>query len=270
MKMYRTYFFVIFFLTYLILMSQALTLKEIVSSENQKTLMKEGVIKIFNVADDKLTLAPYGSFSATILESIEIFEPTMLVESLYLLPKGHEHINSKWSASQQTSLFNILCSISTLSGIEYYSASRKRMRTFYDKSYIVDGPDGKFALSDPFFAKIPEVSTLYAIQRDLTFGENLYRYDYEVQAEFIKFTQENLTTLHWGLVPLLGKGKLRTTVMVVDVEGFLLVYAISAAKTALIPGLEGKMKDSFSNRADAIYGWFSQKAKLVLSAPIAK
>jgi hypothetical protein len=53
--------------------------------------------------------------------------------------------------------------------------------------------------------------------------------------------------------------------MVIDVEGYLLVYALSAAKTPLIPGLEGKMRDSFSNRADAIYGWFTQQANRIFS-----
>ena len=268
--MHQIYFFYPLFLFSLISMARALTVEEIVPFENRKILMKEGVIKVFNVADNKLALAPAGNITAGISESIDFFEPSLLVESLFLYHKDPEDGHSMWTDSQQTSVFNVFCSLSTLTGIEYYSASRKRMRTFYDKSYIVDGPEGKIPLADPAWSRVPEKSTLYVIQRDLTFGENRYRYDYEVKPEFIRFTQENLTTLHWGLVPLLGKGKLRTTVMVIDVEGYLLVYAISAAKTPLIPGLEGKMRDSFSNRADAIYGWFTQKADRIFSASSAK
>jgi hypothetical protein len=266
MRMYRSTVFYLLFFVSLLSMAQALTLEEILPFKNQEILMKEGVIKVFNLADNRLSLAPAGNITAGISESIDIFEPTLLVESLFLYPKSTKDAHLMWSISQQTRLFNVFCSISTLTGIEYYSASRKRMRIFYDKSYIVAGPEGKIPLSDPVLSIAPEKSTLYAIQRDLTFGENRYRYNYEVQPEFIRFTQENLTTLHWGLVPLLGKGKLRTTVMVIDVEGYLLVYAISAAKTPLIPGLEGKMRDSFSNRADAIYGWFTKKADSIFTA----
>jgi len=263
--MQRSHFFYPLFLVSVVSLAQALTLDELVPAENQKILIKEGVIKVFNVDDNKLALVPTGSSITGISEAIDIFKPTLLVESLFLYPKGSEYAHSMWSDSQQSNIFNVLCSISTLTGIEYYSASRKRMRIFYDKSYVVDGPEGKIPLSDPIVSKAPAKSTLYALQRDLTFGENRYRYDYDIQKHYIRFTQENLTTLHWGFVPLLGKGKLRTTVMVIDLEGYLLVYAISAAKAPLIPGLEGKMRDSFSNRADAIYGWFSKKADPIFS-----
>lgn len=264
--MYRIQFVSFIFTIFLVSMAQALSLEELVPYEIKQALIKDGVLKEFSVGDYQLALVPDGNSAVGMSEALDVFKPTILVESLFLYEKGSVNIDSVWNTLQQSSLFNVLCSISTLSGIEYYSASRKRMRIFYDTSYIVDGPEGEIPLPDPVFSKTPEKTTLYAIQKDLTFGENRYRYDYEAKPEYIRFTQENLTTMHLGLVPLLGKGKLRTTVTVIDAERYLLIYAISAAKTPLIPGLERKLRDSFSNRADAIYGWFIKKANYVFSA----
>jgi hypothetical protein len=193
------------------------------------------------------------------------------VEALYIYRKPAGAAGRAWSEEERTALFNLLRSLSTLSGIEYYSASRERMRVFYESSYVVDGPGGSSPLPDPVVSVVPERSTLFAVQKDLSFGENRYRYDYEATPADIAFTQLNLTTMTYGIIPVLGKERLKTMVLVSDTEEGYLLYAVSAAKTTLLPGLETKVKNSFSNRADAIYRWFSTRLDAVGAAgPVAK
>jgi len=140
------------------------------------------------------------------------------------------------------------------------------MRVFYESSSVVEGPDGKTPAADPVSDYVPDRATLYAVQKDLSFGENRYRYDYVCTPQDIGFTQTNLTGMSYGLVPVLGKERLRTIVLVSDTDEGLLLYAVSAARTTLLPGLDSKIKSSFSNRADAIYRWFSLRADAFLSS----
>jgi ribosomal protein L30E len=107
----------------------------------------------------------------------------------------------------------------------------------------------------------PEDKTIvYAKQTDITFGENIYKYEYLSYDDMLVFTQTNLTTMKYGILSLLGKNKLLSLVAIIDAEDCLLVYSATLVKASLLPGIEGKVRDSFSNRADAVYGWFKASA----------
>jgi hypothetical protein len=187
--------------------------------------------------------------------------PNMLVEALYLyLKPAHLKTDSAgWDDRQKIILFNQLTAISTLTGIQYYSASRGAMRTFYENSSIIDGPVTKKPLPDPVFAQPPAALTVYARQKDLTFGDNIYRYNYVNDKDAVFFTQENMTSLNYGIIPVIGKGNLRSVMAVIDCGDSILIYAASMAKAALLPGLSDKISDSFSNRAQAVLSWFSDR-----------
>jgi hypothetical protein len=106
----------------------------------------------------------------------------------------------------------------------------------------------------------PADLTLYARQKDLTFGDNIYRYDYTVMSGAFLFVQENLTTMSAGIIPAIGKNKLRSVVAVVDAGEYLLVYAVSMARAAALPGLKDRVGSSFSSRAEAVLSWFAAQA----------
>ena len=201
---------------------------------------------------------------AMVKEAIASLDPSLVVEALYLYRKPEIAAAGGWTEAERTALYNALTGIGSLKGIQYYSASRGRMRTLYESSYIVDGPEGRFALEDPVVALPPERATLYAVQKDLTFGEHRYRYDFQTAPGAFVFVQENLTELNYGIVPVLGTGRWRTVVLVADAGASLVIYAASAARTTLVPGIEGKVRESFANRADALYQWFSGRADAAL------
>ena len=185
--------------------------------------------------------------------------PNILVEALYLYNKP---VKSKtepvvWDEKQKNTVFNQMTAISTLAGIQYYSSSRGAMRTFYEYSSVIDNPTAKKPLPDPVFTQLPASFTVFARQKDLTFGDNIYRYDYLSAADALLFTQENVTALNYGLVPVIGKGNLRSVMAVIDCGDSILIYAVSMAKAASMPGLSDKIGASFSNRAQAVLHWFS-------------
>ena len=184
--------------------------------------------------------------------------PNMLVESLYLYkkPASYHTSSGSWNNGQKTGVFNQMLALSTLTGIQYFSASRSEMRTFYEYSSVIDDPKTKKPVPDPVIAQ-PASMTLYARQVDLTFGDNIYRYDYSAFSDVVVFTQENLTSLSVGIIPVIGKGKLRSVLAVIDCGDSILLYAVSMVNAFSVSGLRDRISNSFNTRAEAVLKWFS-------------
>jgi len=245
----------------------AIGLEGLVGNEVAQKLVASGSVKRTDVRGTDLTMLPDSAFARDLVEAVKDgLKPNMTIEALYLLQKPASAASRSWTEPERRAIFNATRALGTLTGIQYYSASRKTMRTFYESSTVIDNPENKSPLPDPVLETIPDQALLYAKQKDLTFGENIYQYTYFSAANAIAFVQKNESSMNYGLVPLLGKGKLRSVVVILDTEDALVVYAVSMVRSFTIPGIEGKIRSSFSNRADAVYSWFSQRALTVLSA----
>jgi hypothetical protein len=46
----------------------------------------------------------------------------------------------------------------------------------------------------------------------------------------------------------------------------MVIYGVSVMNAVLLPGLQGKILDSFSNRTNAIYQWFKTRAALAFNS----
>ena len=245
------------------------TLEELVGIERAAAL-RSGDASITEVQlknPAPLLLPLHGELRRFIADNMGSLGPNILVETLWRYPKpqagGETSGNAGWNETERAGLFNQLMALSTLTGIQYYSASRGTMRTFYESSRVIDGPQSKKNLPDPVYAAPPSALTLYARQKDLTFGDNIYRYDYHTASDAFFFVQENLTALTAGIIPAVGKNKLRTVMAVIDCGDSLLIYAASMAKAASIPGMGERIGNSFSNRAQAVLKWFAGRADQV-------
>ena len=183
--------------------------------------------------------------------------PNMIVETLYLYrkPVNFHSSSNNWDSRQKTGIFNQITALSSLTGIQYFSASRGAMRTFYEFSSVIDGPQTKNPLPDPVYTQPPQTLTLYARQKDLTFGDNVYKYDYINTTETVFFSQENITALTYGIVPAIGRSNLRSVIAVFDCGDSILIYAISMARAVSLPGMGDRVSNSFSTRAEAVLDW---------------
>jgi hypothetical protein len=249
---------VLFLFTFIIPCVFSLPLEELTGPENAGRL-RSGSVSETQLGKTALKLLPVlpelRQFAA---DSMTALEPTLAVETLYLYKKPGSA--AVWNDSLRTALFNQMTAISTLTGIEYFSASRNAMRTFYEYSSVIDSPSSKKPLSDPVFEQPPAQYTLFARQKDLTFGDNIYSYDYKATENALFFIQENMTSLSYGIIPAVGKNRLRSILAVIDCGDSLLIYAVSMAKAASIPGMTERIGNSFKNRADAVYKWFTDGA----------
>jgi hypothetical protein len=245
-------------------------LENLVSPEIAARLRSNsGLVMEMQLRNPSLVLMPENSdlqqFTARIINNLN---PNMMVETLYLYRKPeHSHIDpGNWDEVQKTGIYNQLLALSTLTGIQYYSASRGSIRTFFEYSNVIDGPENRIPVPDPVYSIPPAFLSLYVRQKDLTFGDNIYRYEYVVARDTVFFVQENLTPLSVTVIPAIGKGNLRTILAIFDCGDLLLVYSVSMARAFLVPGMGERIGVSFSNRAEAILKWFSGRADMFFSA----
>jgi hypothetical protein len=224
--------------------------------------LREGTITEIQLKKTQPQLMPrHKGLETYVNAAFKELEPTLAVEVLYLYRKPA--LCGSWNETQKKALFNKTLAVSSLAGIQYYSASRKAMRTFYESSAVIDSPERKNVLPDPVFDDIPETCGIYARQKDLTFGDNIYRYDYRSENDAFYFQQENITALTVGIISAIGKNKLRSVMAIIDCDEYLLIYGVSIARAASIPRMGDRIGNSFANRANAIIKWFTAYADTV-------
>jgi hypothetical protein len=153
--------------------------------------------------------------------------------------------------------YNILSSVSTLKGIEYWSASRKRMRILFEEAWVTDGPKSKKKLPDPLVDEIPATRSLFIHQKDSTFGSAECRMDFRFEDNEISAVIINLTPMYYGIIKAMDPEAMQMHILIVPVEEGILFYGISAGKTLNMKIFEEKAQKSFYNRIRALYGWFT-------------
>jgi hypothetical protein len=199
-------------------------------------------------------LLPEISLRERILRETASLGPTIGAEVLLLHPVNAAELES---GPALLKLYNLLRSVSRMKGIEYYSMSWKRMRTLFVDSYAIDDPIAMNRLPDPLVEEIPQSDFLYIMQKDLNFGQNLYRSEYLHEEGILALRNENLTPMRYLGITLVPPMQSLTWLVLIPHGGNLLFYGLSCARTASFLGLEKKAENSFYNRLKAIYGWFT-------------
>jgi hypothetical protein len=236
------------------------TPEDLLGAETLAALLREGAVTQVQLREAAPRLVPGNAEVRRLLDAaLREAGGGILAESLRLYRKPAA-AGRAWTEPERRALYNGALALSSLEGLQYFSSSRNEMRTFYESSRVIDGPDTKKPLPDPSFEAPPPELTLYARQKDLTFGDNVYRYTYFARPETLIFVQENMTVMSYGIIPVVGKNKLRSVVAVLDAGDFLLIYAASTAKASPLPGMGQWVGRSFSTRAEAILNWYSGQA----------
>jgi hypothetical protein len=202
-----------------------------------------------------LTLAPTHPAVAGMRRSLAEEVPDIIVEALFLWKKPHAAIGTP----DILTIYNTLRSIGSLQGIEYYSASRGQMRLFYEYSSLIKAPDDAVPLPDSMLTALPGTpETLFARQKDLSFGDNRYRITMSGSPDSVVQASVNLTPMYYmSVIPVAGAEALNVRILVISADDALVFYAVSSAKATVIPGVRSKLESSFGNRAAAVYAWFA-------------
>jgi len=230
-------------------------LSSLVSASAYAALLKSGSIVQTAPEGQGPVLLPTHAASAAIRAAMASEKPNLIVEALYL----YRRPRPADPQAELRSLYGTLLSISSLEGIQYWSASRQKMRTFYAESYRIDDPKARHRLPDlaaPASGPLPATASCYAFQRDLTFGANVYRYDYATSADGILLETTNMTSMTYLAVPLMAPGGLKARLLVIQTDEALLFYVASCANAPSLGIIRDKVEESITNRAIALYKWF--------------
>ena len=243
-----------------------LSLTDFISAEQARALQAGDNPVVTQFKDPEPMLLPRHAGLKKHIDALrQELDPGIMVETLHIYEKPREADKTAWSASEEASLYNSVLALSTLAGLQYFSASRGVMRTFYETSSVIDSPATRKPLPDPVYARPLAELTLYARQKDLTFGDNIYQYEFYSMPGTMVFIQQNLTSLTAGIIPAVGKNNLRSVVAILDAGEYILIYAASMAKTIALPGMKERVGISFANRAEAVLIWFKGQADKAFS-----
>lgn len=206
--------------------------------------------------DASVAWTPAHPLAARVETALREEEPDVVVEALYLWKKPR----SLAPEPELAAIYNVLRAVGSLQGIEYWSASRQTMRLFYEESWRVVSPEDRTRVPDERVGAVPPSETFTVWQKDLSFGGNLNRLDYRTAPDGVLLESVNLTRMYYKFVPVAAPGTLKVRVLVLNTDEGLLFWAVSSARAAVVPGVRGKLEDSFGNRAEAVFRWFSAKA----------
>ena len=237
----------------------ALSLENLLPDNLIRQLQQSGLVNREGFDSVHLELAPrYAALGRLLETNRSSLNPNVMIESLrlYRKPSG----GADWTTAERTDLYNGVISLSTLAGLEYFSRTRNRMRVFYEVSTVIDGPGSRNPRPDPVYRTPPAELSLYARQKDLTFGDNIYRYTYYAEQSSLIIFMENITNMTYGPVTVMDSRNLRSVIAIFDCGPNLLVYTASMARATMLPGIRQRVGESVNNRAAALLSWFTQKA----------
>lgn len=215
-------------------------------------LLENGELTRFISKEEKPLLVPGTDLRDKITSDLEAIDYTVGVEVVNIIPQGYPNLSA-------VDLTNMLLEMSTLEGLEYYSASRDKMRTLFVQSYAIDDRENRERVDDPAITEVPSAGSVMVFQEDKTFGKNVNRIRFDANETTIHTITENETTFTWNLVPIIRSGNMHLHVVIYRAEDFIIYYGNFGAHALRVNMFLNKIHNSFYNRLVALYGWFEAK-----------
>lgn len=224
------------------------------SPADRSTLDQQGVVTVFADRYSGLHLGKGSPFEAAVAAQFDQRDSTLAAEALFLVPVSLPPAGP----DRDRDLQKALTSVSTMKNLQVYSTSLKRMETFIFDAYRTQTTDKGTRLPDPDPAASIEFTMF---QNEEQTGESFTRYSFAQEPRWYRVTLTNLTSLNYGIFPLVSPGDLLTTVFVVPVDDKLLIYGVTVAKTVSLFGLERTRTASLYNRMAALVTWLTNNLK---------
>lgn len=234
-----------------------------ISSSDSSTLINDGELLRFHGDGVSPGLLPDTSLTAGIARQMVTADLNIGIEGLFFTPV--EDLPDKYRKltpdERRLTLYNILRSVSTLQGLEYYSASRGEMRLLFEESWaIADVKKTKEPLADPLVSTIPNEDTILIHQKDKSFNNNESSMTFRVGSNSFAADIINLTPMRYkGFIRIADPEDMQIHLIVVPVEEGLLMYGTMSAKTLNVKAFLDRAQNSFTNRVIALTGWYKTR-----------
>jgi hypothetical protein len=234
---------------------------ETVSETSLEEFVQTGELTRFFPSPEKPIYQPETTLSSGVSATLGGVDYSVGVEALFFID-GVRVADSVYGDDRETfllNLYNILRSVSSLQGLEYYSTSRGRMRTLFEEYWAIENPRDRDPIPDPVVGEIVpgEADTVYVHQRDLTFGSSVAGVTYRSGTDGLAMHIENVTTMFYAIFPLVGRRDMQWEILVIPVREGILFYGMCVLDVLNIKEFREKMRNSMTTRLEALYFWFS-------------
>ncbi len=236
-----------------------------ISEADRASLLSDGELLRFHPDGVSPGLLPNTDLTAGIARQIIAGDLNIGIEGLFFtgagdLPSGYTNMTA---TDRELILYNIFRSVSTLQGLEYYSASRDEMRLLFEESWVIaDVKKTKEALPDPLVNSIPGEETILIHQKDKSFGSNQSEMTFRSVSDAMAADLINISTMRYkGIFRVVDPENMQIHLIVVPVEEGLLMYGTMSAQTRNVKAFIDRARNSFTNRVIALTGWY--KTRLV-------
>ena len=223
-------------------------------------LVASGSCSSFFQEQPKVDLCPNPAAAADIVRTLNASHPNIGVQTLVVAAMPARLVVR---ADRDLVLYNLLHKFRTMEGIQYFSATRGKMWVFFTSSHMVKGPADRTMLGDPHYQAIEASHDLYLEQDDSNFGKNLYSVTVKgLAGGATELSMSNVERVRYGVLPALGPGTLKMTLVVQASEDgkYLYFYGNVGIKASTMLGMAARIRTSFYNRTIALYNWFAKEA----------
>jgi len=234
-----------------------------IGAENRSTLLDEGVLLRFHPDGVTPSLLPENDLTAGIIRRVVTADLNIGIEGLFFTPQEElpPAYGTMDTAQRHLELYNILRSVSTLEGLEYFSASRGEMRLLFEESWAIPDPDSAdVVLPDPLVTAVPEEDTIFLHQKDKSFANNESVMRFTARPEVIAASIVNLTPMRYkGLIRVVDPENMQIHLVVVPLDEGLLMYGTMSARTRDVKAFMDRARNSFTNRVIALTWWYRDR-----------
>lgn len=259
-----------------VLLAAALTLQAAVPledyiqelTEKQREALSAGEIISHDSTDgNSLKLLPPGTTIAEKVSAFEIDENTLFTECMTLIPYP-DYFDSMPQREQMVHSFNTLRSLSTQEGITYISFRKgNKPALLIEESHVTDRVGGRKELEDPVIDYLPVGDRLIVFQKDTSFKNNYYEYEYH-NTWFELFQQvTNKTNMRvLGLIPAVRSDVMNINTSVIFTDEGMLAYSLAVAENQKsvisILGFSVHLPSAFQRRITAVLEWFVDRLEV--------
>jgi hypothetical protein len=235
-------------------------LRDLFAPDTAALLENKGEVTAVFKENGTLTCLPRLKAAGAVSARVAQIKPMFGVEVCLLHRTADKQTDT---AAGLMGIYNTLLRISSLKGILYYSVTRAKWRELFIEAYRIEGPDKKNKLPDLVVADPPPpANRIFTFQNDSSFGENVYRIDYQLDSGCILMRMENVTKIWYGIFPLVDPGNLSYIILVYPAGEYLLFYSVVCAAGANPFGLLESRTESCFNPIKALDDWFRKQSGL--------
>lgn len=187
-----------------------------------------------------------------------------LIGSIFLL-RGYD-----LSEESTLKLINSFAQIDTISGITYYSETRKKITVLFDDVYRVHAPGSRTALPNLYFEELPQYTSFFMHVKDVNFGSTWYSLSMAQDRDIFIIDLENASPLSFFVVRAFDTQALMMHFVVVPVSEGLIVISLSAATPQKTAAAFVDVYSAIEKRIIAIQGWIRQRAEAAKETNLAQ